>query len=730
MRRIVSNITLSISLLLAIASCGEGVVFTNAGEADDEKTADSDDDGSSDEVAHVHGTVFQFEADHTDEDAEEEPDFEAGAETVAQTIEADEPFRGVTFHVTAANLALEYRVVDESGDAGEWERLEPEQSHGRFHSGFAAFDQEADALEFRSDTPIDYLRVELFDEPVDTADAHDEHGFDRDEETRTQELAAPGKYDPSASVRQAGAAQTGNFAYESAPPWNGGANCSGRFLPGAADLGNFLVNHFDGATHFQGYNCRPIRGSTSMSMHGTGRAIDVFVPVDTSQPYNNQADNDLGNPIADYIIENATELGVQFFIWDQAKWSISYGEVRSYGGVHPHHDHLHIELTKSAANQARSNFPGQGPQFEPPFADDDGHTHEEAIEAIYEAGVTRGCQGGSTPRYCPDRKATRAMLAIMFMRAFDLPRDGQDYFDDDDGSPAEPAINSLAYHGITEGCRIDHETNDFCPGREVTRRQFALMLDRALRLDDATGDHFTDDDGADYEAAANRLAEAGITNGCAPDRFCGQEKLTRAHLAAFLARAMGLVDGYGSQEVDHVPHFADDDGNIHEDAINDLYEAGIVRGCNTGSPDAPHFCPDRDLSRVALAIMTTRAFDVPESDTNHFPDDDGYTGEDHIDALAEAGITKGCNGGDEFCSGDGATLRAVALFLVRAADGYSNHNVDSAGMSDVDAIETLEGWGVIDRPGCDNPSACAGDVVTRDQAAALFQRTLKYVGIL
>jgi hypothetical protein len=42
-----------------------------------------------------------------------------------------------------------------------------------------------------------------------------------------------------------------------------------------------------------------------------------------------------------------------------------------------------------------------------------------------------------------------------------------------------------------------------------------------------------------------QLRAAGITTGCAPDRFCTDEFVTRAQMAAFLERALA----------DNWPHF-------------------------------------------------------------------------------------------------------------------------------------------------------------------------------
>jgi hypothetical protein len=169
------------------------------------------------------------------------------------------------------------------------------------------------------------------------------------------ELSRDGRYIPSEAVRAAGEAQFGT--YEGAGPYDGGSGCSGSFTEGARALGEFLVASFS-ASRFDGYACRPNTANRSqLSMHGTGRAIDLFVPLSGGD-----ADNDLGDPIADYLIRNASDIGVQFFIWDRTKWNISYSgrKDRSYGGPHPHHDHLHIELSTAGAAMATPWFADTG----------------------------------------------------------------------------------------------------------------------------------------------------------------------------------------------------------------------------------------------------------------------------------------------------------------------------------------------------------------------------------
>jgi hypothetical protein len=143
--------------------------------------------------------------------------------------------------------------------------------------------------------------------------------------------------------------------------------------------------------------------------------------------------------------------------------------------------------------------------------------------------------GGCAPfRYCPADDVTRAQMAIFLTRAFHLPPASTDYFRDDDGVTGEGSINAVALAGITGGCAPQR----YCPAAFVTRAQMAMFLDRALHLPPASTDYFDDDDGRTGEAAINRLAASGITGGCATRRFCPSALVTRAQMAGFLKRAL------------------------------------------------------------------------------------------------------------------------------------------------------------------------------------------------
>jgi uncharacterized protein YkwD len=171
-----------------------------------------------------------------------------------------------------------------------------------------------------------------------------------------------------------------------------------------------------------------------------------------------------------------------------------------------------------------------------PFVDDNFNTHETNIHKIYEAGITHGCGGGDRPRYCPDGHVTRGQMAAFLDRALGLPDTDQNYFTDTQGTFYEVHANRLRAAGITYGCASDR----YCGEDDVTRGQMAAFLDRALNLPDTDQNYFTDTQGTYYEDHANRLRAAGITHGCGNGKYCGEQPVTRAQMASFLARALGL----------------------------------------------------------------------------------------------------------------------------------------------------------------------------------------------
>ncbi|MDJ0952778.1 MAG: S-layer homology domain-containing protein [Acidimicrobiia bacterium] len=189
-----------------------------------------------------------------------------------------------------------------------------------------------------------------------------------------------------------------------------------------------------------------------------------------------------------------------------------------------------------------------------------------------------------------------------------------------------------------------------------------LRLAIAIALVLPPGGTFVDDTGSVHEPNIEAIAGAGITRGCNPplnDRFCPEASVTRAEMATFLSRGLDLPPAEES-------YFGDDNGSIHEDNIDAVAAAGIVKGCDP--PANTSFCPGRSITRAEMATMLARAFTYPLSTVDHFADDDASIHESAINAIADAGVTLGCNppDNDEFCPGDPVTRGQMASFLTRA----------------------------------------------------------------
>lgn len=121
--------------------------------------------------------------------------------------------------------------------------------------------------------------------------------------------------------------------------------CSTGPAPGAkALMAWFLGRHqAQGGKNLGIFNCRTVRGSTATtSLHGEGRACDFGI-----NPHGAQ----WGTLLAENLRLHSGELGIQCLIWNRKIWSGSYPDAgwRAYSGTNPHVDHIHLELSRSAA---------------------------------------------------------------------------------------------------------------------------------------------------------------------------------------------------------------------------------------------------------------------------------------------------------------------------------------------------------------------------------------------
>lgn len=179
------------------------------------------------------------------------------------------------------------------------------------------------------------------------------------------------------------------------------------------------------------------------------------------------------------------------------------------------------------------------------FLDDDCCEHEGHIEALAAAGLTDGCSVDPS-LYCPLEPVTRAEMAAFVLRSTgllddSLPHRGM-FGDVPAGAWFAPAAEQATELGIMSG----FDGGLFRPDSSTTRFEVAVYLVRALEgeteLEPATGRFADVPASVWYAPHVERLAALGITAGCSADGtlFCPTSHVTRAQMASFLARALGL----------------------------------------------------------------------------------------------------------------------------------------------------------------------------------------------
>ena len=180
-----------------------------------------------------------------------------------------------------------------------------------------------------------------------------------------------------------------------------------------------------------------------------------------------------------------------------------------------------------------------------PFTDTSSDSYySDAVAALADNGIFDGteCAEGML---CPEASIDRKTMAVWTVRALDgqdpTQTSGDRFTDVDANSFHAPFIERMAELGVTSGCG---DGSAFCPHDTVNRAQMAVFLTRGFNLDPGPDPGFSDvaADAWYYDHAA-ALAASGITAGCGDGTtFCPRRDTSRAQMATFLARALGLLD--------------------------------------------------------------------------------------------------------------------------------------------------------------------------------------------
>lgn len=167
------------------------------------------------------------------------------------------------------------------------------------------------------------------------------------------------------------------------------------------------------------------------------------------------------------------------------------------------------------------------------------------INLLYQKGITGGCLVDPL-EYCPDATTTRGEMAVFIITAMfggnSFSYSTTPYFTDVPPSNLFfKFIQKMRDLGITAGCGA----NSYCPDDPVTRGEMAVLLMAArygtIPFTYPSTPYFTDVPATSgYFPFVQKMAQLGITAGCAVGVYCPNDSLTRGQMAVFITT--GLLD--------------------------------------------------------------------------------------------------------------------------------------------------------------------------------------------
>lgn len=164
------------------------------------------------------------------------------------------------------------------------------------------------------------------------------------------------------------------------------------------------------------------------------------------------------------------------------------------------------------------------------------HWAAKAIEYASQLGIVEGKPGGE---FKGSDHVTRAEFAAMIVRALGMNTTGEDgSFSDTDGHWADAFIRALHRAGVVRGTG----NGAFHPDQEITRAEMAAILARVLNMSAAIGtSQYSDISGHWAEDNISQLSQAGIVSGVDDDEFAPEDTATRNQSVTILMRMLNIV---------------------------------------------------------------------------------------------------------------------------------------------------------------------------------------------
>lgn len=223
----------------------------------------------------------------------------------------------------------------------------------------------------------------------------------------------------------------------------------------------------------------------------------------------------------------------------------------------------------------------------------DGPASAQATPAPQQAASTDTDGGSETKTADPDPVAVEVACPdgeVLPARFDDVPTAGAH----------APQIDCLWWYGLASG-RAD---GTFRPLADVSRAAFATLLARLLEeagaeLPGSPPDAFTDDDASVHEPALDLLSALGIMGGSGDGTVHPSWPVKRGQLASMLVAAWPQLTGETLPRDGN--RFPDDDGTMHEEALDRLGTVGLLLGDGDGN-----VLPQATGTRAQLATLLAR----------------------------------------------------------------------------------------------------------------------------
>lgn len=177
-------------------------------------------------------------------------------------------------------------------------------------------------------------------------------------------------------------------------------------------------------------------------------------------------------------------------------------------------------------------------EIEEEFTDVSGHWFIEFLREIFGRGIIFGYPDRT---FRPNNKVTRGEFASMIIRTFDIDPIEGSLFDDTLDNWAESSINGAVGEGIITG----YEDNTFRPNAPITREEMAVMISRALNIDEEVVEEYFDDiDTASpwAQLSISRLGNRKILTGFPDGTFRPKDTLTRAEAVKVIYEILKDLD--------------------------------------------------------------------------------------------------------------------------------------------------------------------------------------------